>query len=290
MKSIHFRIRLISAPLLFAGMMLWDNPLALAASDPQIATPVADAANWLQMLQIFLMILLLVSVTLAIWQLVKLRRIQSARLETENGLLVFPEAYHDELSRLSESVASHLAHGRQNIEEVKKNAEQLARSISEAQKQTIDVISTFHEELSTKNHELERFRNGYDAYLLDGLITKLARIRGFFVDELKDADGECTRLLGDLLRLVDNALEGSGVERFEPAIGSLFTEASGVDSRHRIVDTHDKSLHGRIARIDMPGLRVASTLPGTRPPIREANVAVYRFVPTPSLAADGEDQ
>jgi len=223
----------------------------------------------------------LISITLVVlflaYQLSSLKKILTNKYETEDGVLVLPEPFMDSLDKKTSRVEAANA---QLADYLVKLSDKLARDSDSyngavtAIKETLDI---FAQQTREKEHEVVRLKAGYDAYLVNKFSDRLAKVFTLLEKEIDASETQKEReLFSDVLEAIESALEGVGIESFEPVIGEDVNQAFGINANIKTIDTDDQAKHGQIAQVLKPGLRILSG-DANNQPIKKAQVTAYAF-------------
>jgi hypothetical protein len=110
--------------------------------------------------------------------------------------------------------------------------------------------------LDQRDADIRRLREGYDEEIFRRFLLRFVRVDQTvrqFSQELVSAPKE----LGQISRLLEDALEECGVERFSPEIGEDSRSASGVADNPKVVETDDGASDHKIAEVIDAGYRLA---------------------------------
>ena len=289
MRKRHLTAAAVFAALLLVFLVFY----FISPSDPMgspsgASTASADTnADWVLY---FVLLFLIVGQAFLGFLLWKVREVQNIRLRSADGgnLVMFPESFEHRIT-------THVKEGFSAYEALKRGVHQIdgrvasnLNAVEQGLSNVRELLKVFHDEVERKNADIERFRAGFDASVVDTFSERVAKVRTLMLSEIEESKDEAlTRILQDVLELVDDALEGVGIEEFKPEIGAEFKTAYGLDQNFKRVRTADQELHGTIESVVTPGLKVKSTLPGVREPIRRCVVSVYSYDKT---LEEGEEE
>jgi len=202
---------------------------------------------------------------------------QKERLREKGSLLVFPEQFESDMRQLVSKVMQDLESlSKGNIQslEISKSG---ASSIASALQELKEIMKIYADQLSAKELEVKRYREGYDAYLISKFSGRISSMRSAIVKDINRSELDSEKqIFQEILEFIDDSLEGVGIEPFAPEIGSNVKDAYGIDRNYKKIPTSEESQHGLIYEVLEPGLRVASTAENIDP-IKEATVAVYIY-------------
>lgn len=246
------------------------------AEESQVGqSDVTSGGGYLYLLLALILVLLIVSMyqTYILKQQVSsIEHTQNIRLKDKDGLLAFPESVERRMEDANQQLSSLLNDALQKIVSQLSDSNQESTSlrgivgtalkeISASVQKNNEKLQVFHSEIEQKNAELKRYRDGYDTYVVSKFLRQIISIRTLFVEELEDnsANDDVSRIISDVLEMVDDSLESVGIEAFSPKVGEDYSESYGVDDSYKRIDTDDKELHGTIASVQSEGLCVKST-------------------------------
>jgi hypothetical protein len=141
--------------------------------------------------------------------------------------------------------------------------------------QVLEASTTWQRALDDRDQEIRRLKAGYDAELFRRFIARFARVKN--AAELFQSDDQCgPKSLSQISRLLDDALDECGVERFSPEIGEDYREATGVADNPKLIPTNRPEEAFRIEEIISPGFRSRSAEQYTVIVPAEVSIRVYR--------------
>jgi hypothetical protein len=155
----------------------------------------------------------------------------------------------------------------------------LQRDIStgvSASRELLDAFSGLQAELDSKDKEIRRLRNGYDAEIFKRFVVRFLRVEKVIGEELEDAsegNEELKSILGQLRILMSDAFMDCGLERFDLEVGANIREVEGVDENYKTVTTEQPDQVLTIAETIESGWRI--TTPQGYDYVRNARVAVF---------------
>lgn len=234
-----------------------------------------------------LLVLIIIMQGVLLWHLWHVKKIQSFRKNSESGILLFPETLEKELADdvakidkdliiISRELMSAFKLLGEKLDGDSKISRHALDTVQDETAKIREILGLYQQEVGKKDKEIDRLRMGYDAYVVDKFSERIAKIRSLFIEEISyNTDETVTRVLKEVLEIVDDALEGVGIESFEPVVGEPYRTAYGVDDHYKKIPTENQDDHGKIASVEVPGLRVVSATKEYRGPIRKALVSVY---------------
>jgi len=141
------------------------------------------------------------------------------------------------------------------------NEERRSRTISKQLDGVTDNVGhisnttlTLQRALDERDSEIRRLRQGYDNELLRRFVTRFLRVKQA-VEDAEISNPSDQTAIDQISRLLDDALDECGVEKFAPEIGTDYRTAPGVADSPRIVESADPATAFRINEIIEPGYR-----------------------------------
>jgi len=136
---------------------------------------------------------------------------------------------------------------------------------------------TLQSALDTRDKEIARLKDGYDAVIIKRFLNRFIRVDRALLEIVNETpNDDNAKVMRYLNRLMEDALDECGVERFLPEIGSDFREArEGVGEEPRILNTERIDLDFTVASVDSAGyvIRGEENLQVIVP----AKVSIYRI-------------
>lgn len=211
------------------------------------------------------------------WQLHTLRKTLDQRFESKEGVLLLPESFMSTLEGRSEIVHQSSLNLMNLVAKTNKQLEGHSANISESITAIKDTLEIYASQTLEKERELTRLKSGYDAYLLSKFSERIAKVHTILEKELEASETEKeTELFSDVIEAIESALEGTGIDKFYPEVGADVNDSFGINSNIKTIETDQEQLHGKIAEVLQPGLKISST-EESLPPIKKARVSVYKF-------------
>jgi hypothetical protein len=114
---------------------------------------------------------------------------------------------------------------------------------------------TLQSALDTRDKEIARLKKGYDAVIFKRFLNRFIRVDRALLEIVEESqDGNNTKVMRYLNRLMEDALDECGVERFLPEIGSDFRQSTeGVGDEPRVLNTDQIDLDFTVASVDSAG-------------------------------------
>ena len=114
---------------------------------------------------------------------------------------------------------------------------------------------TLQSALDTRDKEIARLKKGYDAVIIKRFLNRFIRVDRALLEIVDERPvGDNAKVMRYLNRLMEDALDECGVERFLPEIGSDYREArEGVGDDPRVLNTDQINLDFTVASVDSAG-------------------------------------
>jgi hypothetical protein len=136
---------------------------------------------------------------------------------------------------------------------------------------------TLQSALDSRDKEIARLKKGYDAVIIKRFLNRFIRVDRALLEIVNERpEDDNAKVMRYLNRLMEDALDECGVERFLPEIGSDFREArESVGEEPRILNTERIDLDFTVASVDSAGyvIRGEENLQVIVP----AKVSIYRI-------------
>jgi hypothetical protein len=136
----------------------------------------------------------------------------------------------------------------------------------------LETTGTLRNALDERDQEIRRLRQGYDTEVFRRFLSRFIRVRQAVGDFAAGENGQ-DEAFHQLARLLDDAFEECGVEKFDPPVGADYREAQGVADNPRRMKARRAADAFRIAEVVEPGYRLRSG--GGNAVIVPAKVAIY---------------
>lgn len=118
-----------------------------------------------------------------------------------------------------------------------------------------NIFVTLHGALDEKDAEIRRFKKGYDAQVFRKFLIRFIRTDLAVNDFVQDVETKSEAL--DLIkRLLEDALDECGVERFSPSIGEDYRRAEGVADNPKTTLSNNVDDRYKIAQVIEQGYRM----------------------------------
>jgi hypothetical protein len=194
------------------------------------------------------------------------------RIILSNQALFVPE----ELICQIRSLKSEFAHLAANSSEASRRhsveISKAHKNLSALGSEILGASATWQKALDERDSEVRKLRSGYDLEIFRRFIARFARAR-LAVDELQTEPP--IKELDLLSRLLDDAFDECGVQRFSPKVGEDYRSAIGVDDSPKKIPSLNPDDAFRIVETISPGFKSRST---TGPIILvPARVSIYVY-------------
>jgi hypothetical protein len=200
------------------------------------------------------------------------------RIIISDQALLVPENLISEFRSLKGSLSNHensvTEMARATTLGYAKISERIAQS-AETSAQVLEASTTWQRALDERDSEISRLKAGYDTELFRRFIIRFARARN--AAELFQSHNEFgPKSLDHVNRLLDDAFDECGLERFSPDIGEDYRTAKGVADNPSATLTDRPEDAFRIQKIISAGYRSRSEEQSTVIVPAEVSILVYR--------------
>jgi molecular chaperone GrpE (heat shock protein) len=141
----------------------------------------------------------------------------------------------------------------------------------------IDTLLNFQRLLDEKDEELSRYKENYDARVLETALKKISRIYLYLEEILEDhkthKEMPIYQELEGVLEIYRDALDEFGVKEFVPVVGDDFRLVEGLDMSPRKVAAEDPSMNFKIKEIIQKGFKMQ--VPDGLKELVPAKVSIY---------------
>ena len=135
-----------------------------------------------------------------------------------------------------------------------------------------NIYVTLHGALDEKDAEIRRFKKGYDAQVFRKFLIRFIRADLAVNDFVQDVETKSEAL--DLIkRLLEDALDECGVEKFAPSIGEDYRQAEGVADNPKTTLSNNVGDRYKIAEVIEHGYRMKT--PGGYEIVYPAKVRIF---------------
>lgn len=172
------------------------------------------------------------------------------RLLLANSHMVVPEAFGSWINTLN----SEIRKNSQSVTNGFDSFNQRCGSIEERVSSLIDTFMTLHKALDEKDAEIKRLKRGYDAEIYRKFIARFIRVDQAVEDIL--ASGQVNPADLQLVkRLLEDAFDECGLEKFSPNIGDDFRQTQGVADNPKVIPPEKPDDAFNIAEVLEAGYR-----------------------------------
>lgn len=119
----------------------------------------------------------------------------------------------------------------------------------------IETFMTLQNAIDERDSEIKRLKKGYDADVFRKFLNRFIRVDQT-VDTYLQSKPEESESLGQVKRLMEDALDECGVESFKPVVGEDFRRAEGIADNPKKVKTEEKDDDYKILEVIDPGYRL----------------------------------
>jgi hypothetical protein len=213
-----------------------------------------------------------ISVTISFY-LYRWRRI----IISDHALLV-PESLISEIRSLDSSLESHQKSVTEMARATSSGYEKIAERISHSAQtaaQVLDASTTWQRALDERDREIQRLRAGYDTELFRRFIVRFVSVKNA-AEILQSENDIGPKSLKQINRLLDDAFDECGLERFHPEIGEDYRAAKGVADNPTQIPTDRPEDAFRIEKIISAGYRSRSGEQYAVIVPAEVSILVYR--------------
>ncbi len=152
---------------------------------------------------------------------------------------------------LPEDLGRALWHLNNNVEGLAVNDGRFSRDLNDL----VHTTLIFQKALEAKDNEIARLKRGYDAEIFRRFIVRFLKVREALAD--LQVNNEIDQKSASYLeRLLDDALEQCGVERFAPSVGEDYREAIGVADNPSTIPTDNSTKEFKIVSIISHGYKL----------------------------------
>jgi len=172
------------------------------------------------------------------------------RLLLANSHMVVPEAFgtwintlNNEIRKNSQSVTNGFGH-----------FDQRCGSMEEKLSSLIDTFMTLHRALDEKDTEIKRLKRGYDAEIYRKFVGRFIRVDQAIVDLLASGQADQTGL-EQVQKLLEDAFDECGLEKFSPSVGDDYRQTQGVADNPKVIPPEKPDDAFNIAEVLEAGYR-----------------------------------
>ena len=119
----------------------------------------------------------------------------------------------------------------------------------------IETFMTLQNVIDERDKEIKRLKKGYDADIFNKFLRRFIRVDQM-VDACLQSEKYKSESLGQIKRLMEDALDECGVESFLPVVGEDSRRTEGISDNPKIVKTMEKDDDFKITEVIEPGYRL----------------------------------
>ena len=128
---------------------------------------------------------------------------------------------------------------------------------SEGISNLIETFMTLQKAIDDRDAEIKRLKNGYDAEIFRRFVHRFIRVDQM-IDVYSTSCSENSEALGQLKRVMEDALDECGIESFQPNIGDDSRRTEGIADNPKSTKTDERDDDFKIAEVIEPGYRLRS--------------------------------
>lgn len=228
----------------------------------------ADIYSSLWTVVILLSLISIVSVASAFWLY------YGRVLLLKDGPALVPEKWGSILNNSTRKMLDSQGMVRETVDELMKRNEKQAAQGEALMKSFL----TLQEALDRRDAEIDRLKKGYDTKVFKRFLSRFIRVDSALLEIAEEAkETDQFKNYHYLSRMMEDALDECGVERYSPELGDDYREAGrGVADEPKVFDTDDQEQDFKIAAVDSEGYIVRGEA-DTFEAIAQARVTIYRF-------------
>jgi hypothetical protein len=117
------------------------------------------------------------------------------------------------------------------------------------------TIMTMRDALDDRDAQIKRYRKGHDLFVFKQFLKPFIEVEAMLQECIQDESIGLETLVS-VHELLEYALECSGVERFDPIVGSDYRKQEGLSSSPKKRETADREDNYKIFEVNAPGYRV----------------------------------
>lgn len=195
-----------------------------------------------------LIILSMMSLTWAFWHY------YTRAVYLKDGPALVPERWHGIIAEIVRATQQSQAQTERATQRVSAEVE----SQSQRSEALLESFLTLQRSLDAKDDEIERLKEGYDAKIFKKFLFRFIRVDRALREMRDEFEGqEGQRNYEYLSRMMEDALEECGVERFIPEIGDDIREAGPeIADEPEVIGTTDPAQDFRIVAVNTVGYRL----------------------------------
>lgn len=146
-------------------------------------------------------------------------------------------------------------------------------------KEIKEYLSLLTKNVSKKDEEISRLKEGYDTKIFKGFLDRFFRVYKIIEEDLEfytdEGNQQFVNLLNNLKFALKEAFLDCGLEEFSPQKGEEYKKAFGVSENIMNIETNIESENMKIAKIKSSGFKIKNDYGDEI--IKPAIVSVYRY-------------
>ncbi len=199
-------------------------------------------------------------------------------LYLKDGPAMVPERWGQILSELIDVWKLQHTQSQSSLSRVHKDSEEQTKKSNDL----LESFLTLQEALTLRDEEISRLKKGYDSKIFKRFLMRFVRVDR----SLREMEGEFS---GDehkknykyLVRLMQDALEECGVEKFIPEIGTDYRDAGPqIADDPAVIETEDKDKDFKISDVESVGYILVGE--GQTEVVIPSRVSIFRAKPPQS--------
>jgi hypothetical protein len=122
---------------------------------------------------------------------------------------------------------------------------------SEGVSSLIETFMTLQKAIDERDADIKRLKGGYDAEIFRRFANRFIRVDQM-IEVYLNSNPEGSEALGQLKRVMEDALDECGIESFQPNIGDDSRRAEGIADNPKSTKTHERDDDFKIAEVIEP--------------------------------------
>ena len=191
----------------------------------------------------------------------------------KDGTAIVPEKWGSIIGELIESWKIHHSKSQISLAKVQQSSEDQSKKSNDL----LESFLTLQDALNSRDEEIARLKKGYDAKIFKRFLLRFIRVDRSLREMEEEFDNQKHRKNYKFLsRIMQDALEESGVEQFTPEIGSDYRDAGPqIADDPTVLHIDDESQDFRIAEVESVGYILEGE--GEMEVVVPSNVTIFRF-------------
>lgn len=191
----------------------------------------------------------------------------------KDGPALVPEKWGSIIGELIEFWKIHHSQSQISLAKVQQSSEDQSKKSNDL----LESFLTLQDALNSRDEEIARLKKGYDAKIFKRFLLRFVRVdRSLREMEEEFSDQEHEKNYKFLSRIMQDALEESGIEQFTPEIGSDYRDAGPqIADDPTVLHTDDESQDFKIAEVESIGYILEGE--GEMEVVVPSKVTIFRF-------------